>query len=175
MPKTSARRLILVTALVAATALAGPAPSGPEVAVTLAPALSDRLERSGDAAERAVLRQLATEAMHESVARAIGRGAHRVRVDVVIEDAAPSHPTRAQLARTPSLDALRTHSSGGARLTAEVRDETGRRLARIAHEHYAPDLDRASPAGDPWADARVAIDGAAARLAQALRTAPAQP
>ncbi|MBS0375055.1 MAG: hypothetical protein JSR73_10790 [Proteobacteria bacterium] len=159
-----------------AGAAAPPAtPPAPAVTVTFAAGLAARFaDRYGDA-EADTLRAIATEAMVRAIRRAAPSTAASLTVSVVLEDAVASHPTRAEVLTNPALDPLRSRSLGGARLTAEVRDATGQVLARVARDHYAPDFDVASPAGDAWADARVAIDGAAARLARALRAAQAKP
>ena len=57
----------------------------------------------------------------------------------------------------------------GAELKGEVRDAQQHLLTTVSYRYFAPDITAASPARDPWADARVAIDGFAAKLAAAIR------
>jgi hypothetical protein len=167
----------VLTVGLAAAAAAAPAATraDPAVSVTFSASLAARLaDRYGDR-EADTLRALATEAMSRAVRRAAPATAGSLTVTVVLEDAVASHPTAGELMTNPALDPLRTRSLGGARLTAEVKDAAGRVLARVAQDHYAADLALASPGGDAWADARVALDRAAVRLARALRAAPAKP
>jgi hypothetical protein len=82
----------------------------------------------------------------------------------------PTHPTRKQVCDNPSIDPLRSLSVGDADLTATLLAGDGRVLATVSHQHFPPDLASISPAGDPWADARVAIDRFAARAAARART-----
>ena len=94
-------------------------------------------------------------------------GAH-----ITVENVAPTRPTRAQAFANPGLDDLRSKSLGGAALTAELRDAQGHLVTTVSYRYFAPTLASGSVAYDPWADARLAIDGFAARLAAAARALP---
>jgi hypothetical protein len=110
---------------------------------------------------------------------AIVRACERARapegatVAVTVEDIAPTHPTREQLAADPSLDPVRTRSLGGADLTGVLRDNRGQVLATIRHHHYPPTLQWRSPSLEPWADASIAIEQFASQIGKACGRAPA--
>ena len=104
----------------------------------------------------------------QAVATAVQRRAGAVSIAVVITDAAPTHPTRHQRGENPSLDPLRSVSRGGAELTGTVRGPDGAVIATVSHRHFASTLATGSPAGDAWADARIAIQQWAAELARKI-------
>jgi len=95
-------------------------------------------------------------------------GAH-----ITVEDVAPTRPTRAQMDANPGLSDIRSKSLGGAAFTAEVRDGAGHLVTKVSYDYFAPTVATGSPARDTWADARVAIEGFAARLAAACAALPA--
>ncbi|MGB8326246.1 MAG: hypothetical protein WCE48_01570 [Steroidobacteraceae bacterium] len=137
------------------------------VAVTFSPALQAKLASTYGREEAPVLRAYVTDAVgralgQDATARARARG---LRVAVVIVAAQASHPTRRQVSDNPSIDALLSTSLGGAELTGTVRAADGRVIASVSHEQFAPSLEIASAAGDPWADARRAIQEFATKLA----------
>jgi hypothetical protein len=92
-----------------------------------------------------------------------------LRIEVSIEDAMPTHPTRHQLELNPSLDPLRSVSRGGARLHAVLRGADGKEMDHVDYDDYAMSLDTVSPSGDAWADARVTIQRFSAQVAKAWR------
>jgi hypothetical protein len=94
---------------------------------------------------------------------------------VTVEDLAPTRLTRKQLADNPSLDVVRSKSLGGAELKGEVRDAERRLLTTVSYRYFAPTLPLGSASRDPWADARLAIDGFAGKLADACRKLPPPP
>lgn len=163
----------LAVALLAAVPAGGSAPGAPTsvpVAVTFSPALDQRLEADYGGLERDTLRAIVVDAVDRALERRARRAALAadVRVEVVIGDARPSHPTRSQLLNNPSIDPLRSKSLGGADLKGAVLAADGRVLATAAYDYYAPDFATASPGGDAWADARIAIDRFAGQLAARL-------
>ena len=85
---------------------------------------------------------------------------------------APTRLTRAQLADNPSLDVLHSKSLGGAELKGEVLDAQQHVLTTVSYRYFAPTITLGSLARDPWADARLAIDGFARKLATACRNLP---
>jgi hypothetical protein len=95
-----------------------------------------------------------------------------VGVNVTVEDLAPSRLTRGQLADNPSLDVVHSKSLGGAELKGEVLDAQQHVLTTVSYRYFAPTITVGSVARDPWADARLAIDGFAGKLAAACRTLP---
>jgi hypothetical protein len=153
--------------------LAAALPAG-ELAVTgidFAPAVNAKLEDYGEA-EAATLREaIRTAVAHESECSGVPSG---TGVTVTVEDLAPTRLTRKQLADNPSLDVVRSKSLGGAELKGEVRDAQRGLLATVSYRYFAPTLPLGSVSRDPWADARLAIDGFAGKLATACRQLPQQ-
>jgi hypothetical protein len=155
----------------AALLLARGLPAAP-LAVTgidFAPAVNAKWPEYG-AAEAATLRK----AIRAAVAREKNCGAvpPGVGVNVTVEDLAPSRLTRAQLAANPSLDVVHSRSLGGAELKGELLDAQQHVLTTVSYRYFAPTITVGSVAWDPWADARLAIDGFAGRLAAACRNLP---
>ena len=153
-------RLIIVAALLAAQPVAsGEAGRPVAVTVTFGPALESKLGASYGTEEAEVLRACVVRSVGEALEQRRGGrpGTPAASIAVVITDAQPSHPTRRQRSDNPSLDPLRSVSLGGADLNGTVRAADGRVLATVSHRHFAPNFELASPAGDAWADARVAI------------------
>ncbi len=129
------------------------------VEVTFGTPLQSRLDGTYGSAEADVLRAAAVREVTAALERRAGTRVRTIdlSIAVVIAAAEPSHPTRRQLADNPSLDALRSKSLGGAELTGTVRAADGRVVGTVSHRHFASNLETASPAGDAWADAEVAI------------------
>jgi hypothetical protein len=152
--------------LLGSLSLAGP---GPATTVEFAPRVAGELQRYG-AEEGTVLRK----AILEAVSRETGRVATPpgLAITVVVQDVAPSHPTRAQSSDDPATDVAKTRFIGGAELTGTVRDAGGRVLATVHYLHFPPNLELGSASLDPWADARLAIEQFAARLADACSHLP---
>jgi len=145
-------------------------------AVTLAPitvgqSLQDILASQFGDAEGAVLQQAVSESLLRALRRAGGAvGAPgALRLEVLISDARPSHPTRRQMNENPALDPIRSWSLGGATLDAVLRGADGQELERVSWRHYATSFDTAALAYDPWADARVAIDMFANQVARSYQ------
>jgi hypothetical protein len=163
-------KLIVVVALLAVllpVAASDAARGTVPVVVTFSPALQAKLASTYGREEAPVLRAFVTDAVsraldQDAAARTRARG---LRVAVVIVAAQASHPTRRQVSENPSIDALLSTSLGGAELAGTIRAADGRVLASVSHEQFAPSLEIASAAGDPWADARRAIREFAAKLA----------
>lgn len=141
----------------------------PPATVAFAPAVADRMADYGES-ERATLEA----AIDTALARAT-RGAPLpagLTIEVTVEDLAPSHPTREQLMANPAADPTRTHFLGGAELAGAVRDSSGHVLTTVSHRYFPPTLGLGSASKDPWADARLAIDQFALKLAAACRGLP---
>jgi hypothetical protein len=134
-------------------------------AVTVSPvAISAPLQAAlhkqyGDA-EAAVLQSAVKDRLERSLNSdaASNSGASPKRIEVTIDDAKPSHPTRYQMQENPSIDPLRSRSLGGARLHAVLRGADGKVLDQVDYKDYATSFQEASPSGDAWADARVTIE-----------------
>ena len=95
-----------------------------------------------------------------------------VGVNVTVQDLAPTRPTRQQSLDNPSLDVVRSKSLGGAELKGEVVDAQQHVLTTVSHRYFAPTLYEGSVSLDPWADAQLAIDGFAQKLAAACSKLP---
>jgi hypothetical protein len=116
-----------------------------------------------------------TAVLRSAIVTAVSRATEGVTIPpglgltVTVRDIAPSHPTRRQLSDDPAIDVTRTKYIGGADLGGEVRDAHGHVVASVMYRYYPLTLGLASASLDPWADARLAIDQFAAKLAAALR------
>lgn len=137
------------------------------VATTLQAALHDRY----GVAEGPVLQAAVAESLGRELksAGAMLDDAAAPRIELTIEDAVPTHPTRHQMELNPSLDPLRSVSRGGARLRAVLRSADGQEVDHVDYDYYAMSLDQVSPSGDAWADARVTIQRFAAQVARSWR------
>jgi hypothetical protein len=134
--------------------------------IDFAPAVNAKWPEYGEA-EAATLRKAIRAAVaREKECAAVPMG---VGVNVTVEDLAPTRLTRQQLADNPSLDVVHSKSLGGAELKGEVLDAQQHVLRTVSYRYFAPTITVGSPARDPWADARLAIDGFAAKLAAACR------
>jgi hypothetical protein len=162
----TARISIATGLLLGSLSVAG---QGPPITVDFAPRVSGELKRYGEE-EGAVLRT----AILTAVSRKLGRvaAASGLAITVVVQDVAPTHPTRKQLTDDPATDVARTKFIGGAELTGTVRDAGGRVLATVHYRHVPPSLELGSASIDPWADARLAIERFAAKLAVACGKLP---
>jgi len=154
---------------IAAGLLLAPVLLAGELAVTaidFAPRVTTKLQRYG-ADEAATLRS----AILAAVARETGRVAmpESLAVTVRVQDIAPTHPTRKQVSDDPAVDAVRTKYLGGAELIGYVRDANQHLVATVTYRHFAPTLAQGSASLDPWADARLAIDQFASKVAAACR------
>ena len=161
------RITIVVGLLLAPVLLAGQLSA---TTIDFAPQVTTKLQRYG-ADEAATLRA----AILAAVSRETGRVAMpaNLAVTVMVQDIAPTHPTRKQVSDDPAVDAVRTKYLGGAELIGYVRDANQHVVATVTHRHFAPALVEGSASLDPWADARLVIDQFAAKLAAAWRDLPA--
>jgi hypothetical protein len=153
--------------LLAPLALAGELSA---VTIDFAPPVTTKLQRYGTAE---------TTALRAAILAALARESARVAMPaslaatVMVQDLAPTHPTRQQVSDDPAVDAVRTKYLGGAALIGYVRDAKQHVVAAVTYRHFAPTLVQGSASLDPWADARLAIDQFAAKLAAACRDLPA--
>ena len=161
------RSWVFAAALVLGGASAAASP--PAATVEFAPALAAKMQGYGED-QRAPLEQ----AILAAVARG-GAGCPAMaglEIAVTVEDAAPTHPTPAQLAADPAMSPTLSKSLGGARLRGELRDASHHVRAEVRHEYFAPTLGLGSSSLDPWADARLAIDQFGVKLTAACRALP---
>jgi hypothetical protein len=133
----------------AATASAQPRPPAEPVAVNVS--IGPKLQaKAGNYGEREVT-DLAAELKRE-VAHAVDHasGERPVRIDLVLQDAIPNHPTFAQLGRTLSLS-LNSVGLGGARVSGEAFYADGSQRP-IREQFYETDL-RNELGLSTWGDA----------------------
>jgi hypothetical protein len=145
--------------------------AGAELTVTrvdFTPAVTAKLQEYGESEGAAVRAAILTEVSRASQPQS----PPRLSVAVTVTDLAASRLTRKQLNDDPSLDVVSSKSLGGAELKGEVRDAQQHLLTIVSYRYFAPDITAGSPARDPWADARVAIAGFAAKLAATVRDLP---
>ena len=94
--------------------------------VTLSPSLMKRMHDSFGDREIPALQKLVADAVHKQMGSgACGKAAN---IQIQIEDATPTHPTRWQMENDPSLDFLYSKSVGGAELTGRLLGADGRAL-----------------------------------------------
>lgn len=135
--------------------------------ITFSAPLIDRLHNSLGDDEIPALQQLVSSAVNKSIgSKACGKA---LRIHIQIEDAAPTHPTRWQMANDPSIDFLHSKSIGGADLTGRLLGADGQALATVKYRRYAPDIRTISVVADAWADTRLTVDQFASELAGACR------
>src|ERR1700680_5007853 len=126
------------------------------------------LQAKYGAQEAPVLRSDILDSM--SAALKAAHGSCNLNMDIVIERAAPSHPTMKQQLDDPAMDPFRSvFLNGGAALTGHVRGADGRVLATVKHQHFADNLPTISPGKDPWSDAHVAIGQFTSKLVGACK------
>jgi hypothetical protein len=164
-PLRSAGIFLTVALLLASASLGGE----PRTTVTFAPAVAALIPAFGEAERETLESAVDTALTRVTRQRPLPAG---VTIQVTFEELAPSHPTRAQLMADPAADPTRTHFLGGAGLAGVVRDANGHVLASVSHRYFPPTLGLASASLDPWADARLAIEQFADKLAAACRDLP---
>jgi hypothetical protein len=143
-----------------------PAGQLPVSEVDFTPAAQEKMQSYGEQ-ERATLQSAILVAVSREAARdTVPAG---LTVKITVQDVAPTHPTRQLLTQDPTLDIIRTRYLGGAELSGTVRDPDQRVLTTVHYRHFPMTLKLGSRSADAWADARVAIDEFAARLAAACR------
>jgi hypothetical protein len=161
-----------VLALAAAGALTPPALEAASVAVapvTIGVSLQAALRERYGTDEGPVLQQAMGESLSRALKDAGAAGAAPLRIEVSIEEAIATHPTRRQLMDSPGLDYMRSIARGGARLHAVLRDADGKMIDQLDYDRYALSLQEASLSGGAWGDALLAFDGFAAQLTHSWR------
>ncbi len=145
-----------VLAVAAGPALAGPA----SVHVAIGPDLQEKADELG---QRDVREQ--ADRLAEVVRRALAREGRLdgARIDLVLTDLKPNHPTFEQLAQRPGLDGHRSLSIGGAAIEGSVTTADGEVLP-VRYDWYSTSL--AEVRGHTtWQDADRAYERLARRLA----------
>ncbi|HYC69237.1 hypothetical protein [Brevundimonas sp.] len=155
------RKLAFLAPLTAVLAVAaGPALADPaSITVTLGP---DLQEKAGDLGEREVRQQ--ADRLADVVRAALARSGRLdgARVELVLTDLKPNHPTFEQMAARPGLDAHRSLSIGGAAIEGSITTAEGQVLP-VRYDWYSTSL--AEVRGfTTWQDADRAYQRLASRL-----------
>jgi hypothetical protein len=131
------------------------------VDVSIGPQLQAKAERTYGVRD---VRELADQ-LRKNVERELAKtGAYDgARIDLVLADAIPNHPTFKQLSDTPGLSSL-SFSLGGAEIDGRVIAADGHETP-LHHRYYETDI-RHSYAQGIWSDAESSIDQFAHRLAR---------
>jgi hypothetical protein len=155
--------LLAATTLAGATTLsAQPTPPSVEIA----PGYQSALKSTYGVREGTVLRSYILDSTSEALKAAHGECS--LSLDIVLERAAPTHPTMKQQDDNPALDPFRSvFVNGGAALTGYVRGADGRTLLTVKDKYFADQLRIVSAGKDPWSDARLAIGQFASKLVKA--------
>ena len=147
------------------------APTGPIAVADIA--IGEELSaEAGDLGEREIGRL--TGMLHDDIARELAsmswlapeEGSGVSTLFVTLEDADPNRPTFGQMSGNPSLD-YRSHSVGGAEISAELRDAAGNVVATYHYEWMSNDIRFAAHAGT-WTDASRVFDRFARQLSDSL-------
>jgi hypothetical protein len=153
--------LLAATTLAAATTQATP-----PAAVEIAAGYQAALQSTYGTREGTVLRSYILDSTSEALKAAHGECS--LNLDIVLERAAPTHPTMKQQMDNPALDPFRSvFVNGGAALTGYIRGSDGRTLATVKDDYFADQLPIVSAGKDPWSDARFAIGQFTAKLVKA--------
>jgi hypothetical protein len=157
--------LVAATTLAAATTL--PEPPAPP-SVEIAPGYQAALKSTYGAREGTVLRSYILDSTSEALKAA--HGECNLGLFIVLERAAPTHPTMKQQDDNPALDPFRSvYVNGGASLIGYLRGADGRTLATVKDKYFADQLRFVSAGKDPWSDARLAIGQFTSKLVKACR------
>jgi hypothetical protein len=136
--------------------------------VEFAPGYEAALQAKYGDREAPALRSEILDSVSAGLKAAHGRC--NLNLDIVLERAAPTHPTMKQQLDDPSMDPFRSvFLNGGAALTGQVRGADGRVLATVKHQRFADNRSSISPGKDPWSDARVAIWQFTSKLVDACK------
>ncbi len=155
-------------ATLAAAALATMALALPAAAVTVETNMSADFQKKLDDDIGNREAKTLTEALTRKIDNAFNSaGVNAERVVVTIEDAKPNRPTFKQVSDKIGLDAIRSFSIGGARLSGIAYDASGKEIGRYEHKWYESDISN-SAVGGTWTDARTAFDRFSRRFADKL-------
>ncbi len=155
-------------ATLAATALATLALALPASALTVdakvSPEFQKKLDDDIGAREAATLTEAVTRKITDVFT---SRGIQAEHVVVTIEDARPNRPTFQQVSDKPGLDAMRSISIGGAKVSGVAFDASGKEIGRLDYNWYETDLSNSFGTAT-WTDARTTFARFANRFADKL-------
>jgi len=156
------RIISLAAAAGLATAVASAAQAAPAmVDVTIGPQLQAKAEKTYGVRD---VRDLADE-LRTTVERQLARtGAYDgARIDLVLTEATPNHPTFKQLSDTPGLS-MRSFGLGGARIEGKIVAADGRETP-VSYHYEETDIRQARATGT-WSDAEWTMQQFAYQLAR---------
>lgn len=158
------------TLLIAAAALLGSASAAlaapPSVSVAVGPELQRKAEKTYGVREIQALAADLQAAVTRAAARA--RALDDSRVELVLTDAKPNHPTFKQMSDTPGLS-LSSFGLGGATIEGRVMRPDGS-VTPVNYRWYENDI-RWARGRATWTDAENTIDQFAHRLARGEQVA----
>ncbi len=155
-------------ATLAASAFAAILLAAPAAALTVEAKVSPEFQKKLDDDIGARETRVLTEALTNKVSNILNsRGINAARVVVTIEDAKPNRPTFEQVSSKPGLDAMRSISLGGARVTGVAYDAAGKEIGTLDYDWYESDLSN-TVGSTTWTDARTAFDRFSRRFADKL-------
>lgn len=155
-------------ATLAASAFAAILLAAPAAALTVEAKVSPEFQKKLDDDIGARETRVLTEALTNKVSNIFNsRGINAARVVVTIEDAKPNRPTFEQVSSKPGLDAMRSISLGGARVTGVAYDAAGKEIGTLDYDWYESDLSN-TVGSTTWTDARTAFDRFSRRFADKL-------
>ncbi len=141
-----------------------PTAAATEVAVTYSDDFAEELTDNYGEREGETL----TEEIIEDLDRAFTKaGVDPARVDIVIVDAKPNRPTLEQMSARPGLDAFRSISLGGMKLTGTAYDADGNVLASQEYGWFENNIRDVVGSG-VWTDANRASRRFATKMAKEL-------
>lgn len=141
-----------------------PTAAATEVAVTYSDDFAEELADNYGEREGETL----TEEIIEDLDRAFAKaGVDPARVDITIIDAKPNRPTLGQLSDRPGLDAIRSISIGGMKLSGTAYNANGDILATQEYGWFENNLQDVIGAGT-WSDANRASRRFASKMAKQL-------
>lgn len=87
------------------------------------------------------------------------------RIQFLIEDISPNHPTREQAIKTPGLDQFSSVSIGGAQISSTAYGANDQVIAQVSINRFSHSI-RDAQYGSTWTDAKQALYAISNRLAK---------
>ncbi|MBR9834527.1 MAG: hypothetical protein GYB42_04935 [Alphaproteobacteria bacterium] len=141
-----------------------PVASAVEISVSYSDDFAEKLSEDYGEKEGTYLSEAVSEDLRSALALA-GVKTKVDRVDVVIIDAQPNHPTMEQARQKPGLDMLRSRSLGGMKLQGTAFDADGNVIGTKEYGWFENDIRDVFGAGT-WTDAKRASNRFSRKLAE---------
>ncbi len=114
-------------------------------------------------------KEVLEKALRERLMKTIEKdGLNISRIDLLIEDISPNHPTFEQVSNTPGLDQFRSVSIGGAKLIGTSYDLNGEIITESESRLFSSSI-RDARHGSTWSDAKRAFTAFSRRLSKDVR------